>query len=506
MPKKITGAITKVVMGITTFFLYPYRFNKTFAKTLLCVIIFILMILGISIVWVRGQQKRKITFLNYSDATVIRYPVLLLRGTLTNKKINSVTIINTTIFNNTTSKRHTRELQGLAYKGRFKVMTELVSGKNRLIVRAGESERSLTVNYRPQTNPYLVRVFYMTDNTGNTEYQTPFENDTQDYRGKLDTAVKLMQTFTAEQMNDLGYGRGTFNPELDEAGRVKVRILKGEHSAEHYYKMTGHQLYNYIYGLIDHRLPNPKAKNLVITAFTRFDPNQDKAMAHTALGGGSLALFGGGNLFAWPTNLAEVPKTFMDDRLIDNKKYFSDSAGRHTVWAIASTTLGAALHEMGHTFGLPHSKHPHDIMTRGMDRFNRVFTCLEPSHARRKTSYEFPEDSIACWAPASAAWLRFNRWFALDEKVFVETNRPGILIERDTQKILIESDHGIGSVILTDAAGDACLPFFTGGETAAPKKIEIPLDEFGEDINGEKTTVRVIDIQGLSTSATLSQL
>ena len=61
-------------------------------------------------------------------------------------------------------------------------------------------------------------MIYMTDSTGDTTFQTPYENDPQNYKGKLDTALKLMQCFTAETMNDAGLGRKTFNLELDENG------------------------------------------------------------------------------------------------------------------------------------------------------------------------------------------------------------------------------------------------------------------------------------------------
>jgi len=444
-------------------------------------------------------KQPAISLTNYMNGTTIRYPVPLIRGTLADANATSVKVINTS------SNRNTRQINGLAYEGNFKVLTELVPGSNKLIIRAGRGELALTLNYKPQTNPYIVRVFYLTDKTGNTEYQTPIENDLQDYRGKLDTAMKLMQTFNAERMSDFGFGRVTFNLEFDAEGRVKVHKLRAEDKAEHYHRMDGLKLWSYSGRLISRRLPHPKAKNLVIPAFTRFDPNTGRTYAHTALGGGSLALFGGGDLFTWPSSLADAQKGFMDVRTIDTKNFFSDSVGRHTFWATASTTIGAALHELGHTFGLPHSRHNHDIMTRGFDRFNRVFTLIEPPHARRKESYEFKESEIAFWAGPSAAWLKFNRWFALDEKDFSEQNKTAITMERDSGNILVKSAHGIGGIVLADKE-NTYAHFAIDYNQPAPQRVDVPPAKFGGHPAGERPAIRIIDTQGLSMVVTLREL
>ena len=49
---------------------------------------------------------------------------------------------------------------------------------------------------------------------------------------------------------------------------------------------------------------------------------------HTALGGGNMALFGTGCLHTWARNLDELVSRFTDDRKIDTKAYFDDSARR----------------------------------------------------------------------------------------------------------------------------------------------------------------------------------
>ena len=49
---------------------------------------------------------------------------------------------------------------------------------------------------------------------------------------------------------------------------------------------------------------------------------------HTALGGGNMALFGTGCLHTWARNLDEFVSRFVDDRTIDRKRLFDDSARR----------------------------------------------------------------------------------------------------------------------------------------------------------------------------------
>lgn len=228
---------------------------------------------------------------NFRDGQVVRYPVVLLVGRTGDGSASGVTVVNES------SKRDTRRMAGLAGGGAFKALAELVPGENRLSVRRGPAETKLTLTYKPADSDLVVRVFYWTDRTRATAFQSPDANDRQDWSGKLGTAMKLFQCFTAERINDIGLGRRTFNLELDDAGRVKVHLLGGGATAEEYRKMTGLRLYAAATRELRRQYPSRTAKNLVIPAFTQFDANTGQALAHTALGGGDVALFGGADLF-----------------------------------------------------------------------------------------------------------------------------------------------------------------------------------------------------------------
>ena len=442
------------------------------------------------------EKAAPIAFTNYTEGTTIRYPVPLIRGTLADKGVTAVTVVNES------SKRPTRTMEATARKGRFIALAELVPGPNRLVLTAGKASRRLTINYAPQTTPYVVRVFYMTDKTGDTRFQTPIADDPQDYKGKLGTAMLVMQTFTAERMNDLGYGRVTFNLELDRDGRVRVHLLRGEHDRAHYHTQSGHQLWAASARLIRRTMHDPKARNLVIPAFSWFDAKTRKTLAHTALGGGSHAFFGGANIFTWPDRLADVQKAFSDTRRIDTSRFQSDSVGRHTFWGAASTTMGAALHELGHTFGLPHTAHPHDIMTRGHDRLNRVFTLVEPPHARRGSVREFKDSEVAMWQAASAEWLRHTRWFALDAREYDDRNGITIAADEKSGQVRITAPRGIAAIVL-GVPGRAVCPVPIDRSRGVPTGVMLNPQTLPESLRGKDLLVRVINMQGLGRSAVI---
>lgn len=132
--------------------------------------------------------------------------------------------------------------------------------------------------------------------------------------------------------------------------------------------------------------------------------------AHTALGGGSLALFGGASIWTWPASIDEISKRLQDARKFDTRSYFDDSAFRSSRYGrcmVAATTLGALLHELGHCLSLPHpcgraSARGGGIMARGFDDFDRLF--VQPANGH----------SIPFWDRGSAVRLRYHRFLQFD--------------------------------------------------------------------------------------------
>lgn len=395
---------------------------------------------------VTAEEPIRVT--NYENGTCIAYPVALIYGELADKSATEI------VCENTSSEKSTRTIPGSAYDGRFKVMAELMPGKNSLVLKSGENTFPLELEYQRNANPTFVRIIYMTDSEGDTAYQSQIEDDPQTYREKLGTAMKIMQTFTAERMNDLGFGRKTFNLELDDDGEVIVHVYKGKRKAEDYYKLDDGRWYGVIYDEIKEEFPMRNARNLVIPAYSRFIPETRKMVGHTALGGGGgLAVFGSGNIFTWPDSLTATVAAFENTTRINRRQVQDDSVGRSNFWGALSTTMGAALHEIGHTLDLPHTNEVHDIMTRGHDRLNRAFIMREAPHGHNPNWYDFRDDEIACFMPISAYPLACSRWFA-DEN-------PR---ERPRTEVKLEMNHEIGEITVTAESGVYYIGCFVNGE------------------------------------------
>jgi hypothetical protein len=439
---------------------------------------------------------------NYRGGETIRYTVPLIRGTLADKALTSVEIINET------SSRDTARITCLAHNGRFKALTELLPGRNRIVIKAGTHSQALDLTYLPQTNSRVVRLVYAADSAGDTTYQTPLANDPQDYAAKLGTMMLMMQTFSAERMNDIGMGRKTFNLELDDDGKVKVHVIKCDKTAQEIYTLGGGRgnLYGYLANQAGKNLPKGAYKNVVYAAFSRFNPETKKNMAYTALGGGNTAVFGGSNMYCYPSRLADIQKAFMDATPIDTDRFSSDSNGRHTFWANASTSIGATLHETGHTFDLPHVRDWTGIMSRGFDFFSRFWT-LQEAPKRGKTGLtDVVEERAAKWCLGSAAFLNSTPWFALDAREYTKKNSISARLGANSDEFIVESPDGIGAVIL-GSPGLVSTAVPMDWSKPAPKSVTVKASMFDpkDDAKG-KASLRIIDSQGHVKNVSLKSL
>eukprot|EP01104_Vermistella_antarctica_P003439 TRINITY_DN1363_c1_g1_i1.p1 TRINITY_DN1363_c1_g1~~TRINITY_DN1363_c1_g1_i1.p1 ORF type:complete len:941 (+),score=128.76 TRINITY_DN1363_c1_g1_i1:1176-3998(+) len=254
--------------------------------------------------------------------------------------------------------------------------------------------------------------------------------------------------------------------------------------------------------------------DVVIMSFTRFDALRKTALAHTALGGIPLALFGSGCLHTWPASLSDIWGCFTDTRTMPFY-LFDDSAQRKFMWANASTTLGATLHELGHSFSLHHvprrfsSPHPHPIMHRGFDHLHRVILPCpppgdplysnsrpnEPKEARFRDGRNYVPARMVdgvdasppllirrvdemCWNPHNAARLRFHRFFCLDERKFLDDD---ILITVSDDHLVVRARRGIVDIGLCSPNGDTlehCTMTNTHSSTLLPSMYAIPLETF----------------------------
>ena len=435
-------------------------------------------------------MPRPIAVTNYKDGETVRYPLVLLRGALTDQSLKAVRVVNES------STLGSREMAGLAHQGRFKAFAELVPGENRLTVRAGKEQAVLVLSYEPQTNPYKVRAVHFTDNTGDPTYESQSRDDPQDYRAKWDAGLKLLQTFTADEMHRHGHGRKTFNLELGQDGKVIVHIVKDRRGFDELQKLNGLHAYGSAAGAIHQQLPRGPFKHLVCVAFSRHVKGTGKATAYGALGGGDVALMGGACFYTWPTGVTDITRTFTSDAPINKDEFHADDIGRFAVWATAATTLGAGLHELGHAFTLPHPRrHYHGIMGRGGDRLNRYVGFFDPPSRWHRDFREFKPDTEPYWSEVSAAALAPSRWFALDSREYTERNSIRFAIDPETAELVFRSDDGLAFAgVEMPGAAEKFDP--RAGLALLPKELRVPLVEIMTQHKTSRLTVRAVDGMG----------
>jgi hypothetical protein len=429
-----------------------------------------------------------ITVQNLDPNETLRYPVTLVKGTADGATLKVV---------NRDNKRPDGTNEVKTFEGKYATVVELRQGRNRLRLTSVADTKEVVVNYKPMSTPYTVNVVYVTPNDGDTRYHTPYADDDFDYRARLDTAAKLMQTFTAESMKQNGYGRMTFNLALDADGKVVVRTVKYPLSGDLLRHKDGGQLYDVLYGWLDKQFPTSTNKNIVIMGFSGYDGVTKQTSGATALGGGGMALFGGCTVYTWPRNLREVEKVFTDGTRIDQTKSCDDSAGRGTVFGVASTTIGAWLHEAGHTFGFPHINDNRDIMLRGFDLFNRTFTSFEPVSGWSKEIIRFKDKDYAYWSPYHAAQLTINRWFQPDAKLFSDKDEPALKVDGGKLKVTAPNGLHLLCTQIGDPTDKRQFEFAKGSPKEASYDVEALRKRLG--VTG-KFNVLVFDKQGNSAS------
>lgn len=227
-----------------------------------------------------------------------------------------------------------------------------------------------------------------------------------DGAARLRTAGRLMQAATAEMMARHGLGRRTFR--LAE-GVTHLTLAGLSTAAAH--RTGGHELWSTVYAAADGCARRDDYIDVAVMSFTSWDAAARQARAHTALGGGRLGLFGGSAVWSWPATAAAVGTTFTDARPVDGAACLDDG-GRGRVWALAATTIGAALHELGHCLSLPHpclsvaADRGGGIMARGFDHLNRLVAVTEGGRPLRGASDE------PFWDRGCAVRLRWHPWMA----------------------------------------------------------------------------------------------
>jgi hypothetical protein len=327
--------------------------------------------------------------------------------------------------------------------GRFRALVQLALGVNDVALTAGPAHTTLSLRYVPPDNPRFVRFLYLVAADGDGSFEGPTEtpHDQASALARLRLGARLMQTFTAEMLRVAGFGRRTFRLQRDAAGEPIVEVWKSKLSNAQARAMDGPALWNAFYRELAELPDRDLSLDVAVMAMTHYVPASQTKLAHTALGGGRLGLFGSGALFTHASTLDEIARAFTDARVVETSRLPDDSAGRGTMWANYATGIGAMEHELGHALSLPHPGSHAGLMWRGFDHFNRTFVISEPAASGGAGLAPVLAGDQAGIDRSNAVRLRYHPW--LSPKPVPTGNAEPPQIEADAARLTVTSPAGI---------------------------------------------------------------
>ena len=336
---------------------------------------------------------------------------------------------------------------------RWKALVDLDPGVNYVSITSGDATTYLTMSYQPQTNPRVVRLVIALASDDDELFDAPFgePDDLATARRRLAFAGQLLQSAVADRQAEDGLGRRTFRLERDGAGAIETRLMRTDLTTAQWFALqdadpSGVSMFYAVYDRLNQLPACADCTTLVLLGMTQFDAATNKARAHTALGGGRLAVFGSGTLYAWADGLDDLQATLADARYVStaSPRVFDDSGGRGTWWANSATALGALMHEVGHAMDLPHALQPAEMMNRGFDQISRLFVMREPPSAGSAGIDAILPHQEARFAFANARRLRHHRGLALDATAYTVNAPPTMTRSGDT--ITIQSAAGVRTI------------------------------------------------------------
>lgn len=295
--------------------------------------------------------------------------------------------------------------QTTAVNGVFKALVPLRIGANEITITTGSTSNKFTLNYAASLNPKKVKMMIAipADEEGRFLAEAGIDNSLEVAKQKIRVQALLMQSATAEMMHKSGKSHVTYTLIEESHGKPLVETLRLPLTRVELSKKTDNELHDTIAQTIRNTNYDANLKYMVTMSFS--DYVAGKISGHAALGGGYLGIFGSLHLHTCPNDLSQVNAAFLNTQAIDLKLFPDDSAGRMSYWANCSTGMGASLHELGHTFDLPHT--PTGIMSRGFDNFNRWLMMREPGFDAAITR---DKEAGAIWDPASVEILIKSDW------------------------------------------------------------------------------------------------
>ncbi|ODV87301.1 hypothetical protein CANARDRAFT_5849 [[Candida] arabinofermentans NRRL YB-2248] len=236
---------------------------------------------------------------------------------------------------------------------------------------------------------------------------------------KMRVGGRIMQAFTQDEMAKNGLGKRSFRfveensvstlSITDERNAVmrdeiKIHVIRSDRTvaeirdanfaqqnknakkAGELFDMALKSLTNYGGPFSDKETDKTRAIAAVLILDAHWDPKQNLILGHAALGGGTdrikLAIFGSQGLHSWPMNVESIHKAFTDCTKLNTKEVANDCNECSQYWECLTVSLGAFMHEIGHSLGCPHQEN--GVMLRDYVTMNRKFLTKERACVRTR--------------------------------------------------------------------------------------------------------------------------
>lgn len=182
-------------------------------------------------------------------------------------------------------------------------------------------------------------------------YWTPSDREPAEaYRERLTRIMDHIQEFYRSEMDRLGFGPLVFPLEKEEDGQLKIYLVRGEKSFDHYEMKSGSAIREECLPTLRAAGMDPNHETLLIFCnLATWDPEK-KTFTHKSpyYAGGSHR---GGNAWQLDSPELDIPNLALTEPIISDGQYGNISLGKHN-----SIFIGGIAHELGHALSLPHNR------------------------------------------------------------------------------------------------------------------------------------------------------
>lgn len=293
--------------------------------------------------------RAEIKISNFTDGDIVGYPLVIIKGT----SAQEIAVKN--------------RPSCISHRGNeFRIVLDIVPGTNRIVINNSLESKILNIELKPPENKKKFSACYFVPENGDERYQTIDGTDEYKWKPRIQTSLKMIQSFIAEDLYKIGAGKRTIHFVSDPNLNPDVELVKMPYSTTELHLMNSDDLYKaYCKCLKEQHIYYEDLKFIAIPSFTRGQKN------HFALGGSYLATYSSIALQCWPDSTDTIDDKAYDTTLLPESMY--EYKWRKTVSTQGGATIGGLMHEVGHSLGLHHEGSKLSIMQRGFEYFYAAF-------------------------------------------------------------------------------------------------------------------------------------